>query len=127
MNSRVKNSQLLDDLFKYLALIGNSENAADQAILEQFLSRNFFIESNNETVCRNIQECIAYIEQNQSRFSKVTYSNFLEDPIITENKAVIHFHVECTLPNQKQNLNAIAILSIVAGRITRWIEVYHEI
>jgi len=130
MNSRVRNRQLLDVFFKHLALLGNPENEVDGVVLEQFLSRDIFIESNNELLCNNIDEFIAYIKKNHSRFSKVTYSSFLEEPIITENKAVIHFHVECisAIPaNQKQTFNAIAILSLESGKITRCIEVLHEI
>lgn len=120
--------ELITHFFSYLAYIGNSQNKVDASSLKEFVTEDFVIQSNNELISRGFPECLSYIEEMQNKYKLVSYSDFLEPPIIAENKAVVHFQVNClSHTGPDEFLDAIAILTFENGKISYWNEVYHEI
>ena len=120
--------ELIDHFFDYLSYLGNPENKIDIHSLQKFLSDECVIQSNNEILCRGIHEFISYINRMQQKYQSVKYSNFLEEPMLSQEKAVLYFYVHCVdRVKQTKNLAAMAILTIQNGKICNWTEVFHEI
>jgi hypothetical protein len=127
MNSFNEN-RLIEEFFIYLSYLGKHENKIDIQSLKKYVNDEFTVQSNSETLCQNIEEFIAYANRMKQKYEHVSYSNFLENPIISKDKAVVHFQVDCsTHEGAKSRLDAIAILTIRNGKIASWTEVYHEI
>jgi proline iminopeptidase len=119
---------LLSNFFKYLAFLGNPENKIDPNSLQSFFTDDCTVQSNHLLLTQGIDEFIAYINRNQERFEKVSYSNFLDEPVIAGNKATLHFQVDCTEKKGRQkNLDVIAIVTFKDGKICNWEEVYCDI
>ena len=119
---------IINQFFQYLSYIGNPDNKIDAHSLKKYLNDDCVIQSNNEILCRGIHEFIEYGKRMQQKYEKVSYSKFLEEPIISGNKAVVHFHVNCLDKSKtKSYLDAIAIITFQNGKIIFWTEVFHEI
>lgn len=119
---------LLSSFFKYLAFLGNPENKIDSSSLQCFFTDDCIVQSNNLILTQGIDAFIAYINRNQERFEKVSYSDFLDEPIIAGNKVTLHFQVDCTEKNGRQKkLDVIAILTFKNGKICEWKEVFCDI
>ena len=120
--------KLINQFFIYLAFLGNPENKADLSSLQSYLADNCIIKSNNEMIAQGIEEFHDYITGMQQKYTVVRYSDFLENPIICGDKAVLHFHVNClTTTGVSRYLDAMAILTIENGKISIWEEVFQDI
>lgn len=121
-------NELIEQFFSYLSYIGNADNNADVISLQNYVTDDFIIQSNNEILCRGIVECMSYINQMHEKYKHVSYSDFLETPIISTDKAVVHFHVKCVNKiGESRFLDAIAILTFQNGKIKFWKEVFQTI
>lgn len=127
--SRNKNTEeLISQFFKYLSYLGNPENKAALSVLQKYLDDECLIQSNREILCRGIHEFIAYSHRMQEKYTKVRYSDFLEEPIISGKKAVLYFLVYCSDRQEKQQiLETAAILTIRKGKICSWKEVFQPV
>lgn len=127
-SNMVNHQKLIDQFFHYLSYLGNPENKIDAASLQKYLNNDCIVQSNNEIISHDIDEFIAYINRMQEKYETVSYSSFLEDPILSKNKAVLHFHVSClTKTGTQRHLDAIAILTFHNGKISLWKEVFQDL
>jgi hypothetical protein len=124
----MKHLELTNQFFSYISYLGNPENKADVSCLQNYLAENCIVKSNNEILSQGIGEFYEYIMRMQQKYMAVSYSDFLEKPICSDNKVVLHFHVKClTRTGIHRYLDAIAILTIKEGRISMWEEVFQDI
>ncbi|HSX38846.1 MAG TPA: nuclear transport factor 2 family protein [Chlamydiales bacterium] len=120
--------ELIIQFFTYLSYLGNPENKPDASFFQNYLADNCIVKSNNEILSQGIEEFLDYIEMMQQKYLTVSYSDFLEPPIICGDKAVLHFHVDCLMKTGvRRNLDAMAIVTIEKGRISIWEEVFTDI
>jgi hypothetical protein len=113
--------------FNYLTLLGAGADADSQS-LQEYVANDCVIESNEIIVCRGLGGILDYTKKMQQKYERVSYSDFLEAPIMYGDKAVIHFHVSCLgKDGTKSILNAIAILTFKNGKIAYWNEIYCEL
>lgn len=123
-----REKKLLEDFFTYLSFLGVPENKIEEPSLRIFMDPESVIESNNTILSRGIYEFITYINSMQNKYEKVCYSPFLEEPLIEEHRAAIHFQVDCTEKNGSQQLlDVLVSLSFKKGKIKHWTEVYSSI
>ena len=120
--------ELVNQFFTYLSYLGNPDNKPETSSLQNYLADHFIVKSNNEIISQGVEEFRDYIIRMQQKYAIVSYSDFLENPIICGNKTVLHFHVNClTKAGVQRYLDAIAILTLEKGRISVWEEVFQEI
>lgn len=117
---------LIDHFFNYLSCLGK-QNKIDFSSLQKYMHDECVIQSNNEILCQGINGFIDYINRMQQKYESVNYC-FLEKPIISDDKAVLHFQVEClTKAEEVRHLIAIAIVTIQNGKIRYWKEVFQDL
>lgn len=106
---------------------GKPGNKADFSKLSQFFSPTVLVVSNENQVSKNLQEFQNRIKNIQTRFPTITYTKFLEKPIIARNKVVIRYNLE-TMDTQgkKREVVVIAILTVENDKVVQWTEVLHE-
>ncbi len=122
--SQTKILELLVQYFGYLSCLGNQECKPDPDSLRRYITEESVIRSNGEILCEGIDACVDYILQMQAKYSKVTYLQ-LDEPIVSGDKAVVHFRVDCN--HVDLSLEAIAIVTFRDGKISYWNEVFHDL
>lgn len=120
--------KLVTGLFNVLKnYLKDSSTIPATSELEKYLSPRIRLTSNERTVCRNIGDFLLRIREVQKHFEEVKFSDFLEDPIIAENKIVLHFKIDAMRPTgQKTQYQIAAILNVEDGKIDKWTEIMHE-
>lgn len=117
----------IEQFFNYLTFLGDPEHEIDFYSVQSFMTCDCTIQSNNIIISQGIEEFIAYIHRMQNKYENVSYSSFLENLLIFENKAAFHFQVQCIEKNGLQrNLEAIALVIFQEGKISYWKEVFCE-
>ncbi len=110
---------LIKQFFKHL----NSKVTLDS--LQDFMTADCTVESNGSILSQGTLEFIDYLNKMQKKYENVSYSEFLEEPIISANKATFHFQVDCTEKEGNQRmLDVIAIVTFEKGKISHWKEVF---
>lgn len=118
----------IQQFFQCLEIWGNSETNVDLSPLKNLMNSDCIIQSNNTILSQDIYEFCAYIHRMQKKYTKVVYSNFVEDPILFDNRATLHFQVHSIEQNGVQkNLDVIAIVTFKNGKIAHWKEVFCDI
>lgn len=120
--------KLLNGLFGLLRKYAEDRKAVpSQTELERYVSHRVRVSTNDRTTCRNIGDYMMRIREAQKHFEKVEISDFLEEPIIGDQRIVVRFNVDVVRPNgQKTQFQRIAILKIEEDKIANWNEVIHE-
>ncbi|MBS0629350.1 MAG: hypothetical protein JSS30_03890 [Verrucomicrobia bacterium] len=120
-------SDTIDHFYQYLSLIGNPDNPVTMQHLQRYLDDDFTILSNNEILCNDIHEALDYFTRCQKKYRSVLYSPFVEPPIISGEKAVLHFKIDgLDWEGGRVLLDVMAILTFQNGKIGKWKEVFHQ-
>lgn len=120
--------KLVHGLFRLLKdYAENRASVPNSSQLEHYLSNKIRLISNERAVCRNIGDFLLRIREVQKHFEEIQFSDFLEEPLVADQKIVLRFHIDgIRSTGQKSQFQVFAILTVNQGKISEWIEILHE-
>lgn len=120
--------KLLNGLFGLLRKYAEDRKTVpSQTELERYISHRVRVTTNDRTTCRNIGDYLLRIREAQKHFEKLEFSDFLEEPIVADQRIVVRFNVDVVRPNgKKAQFQRVAILKVEEDKIASWNELIHE-
>lgn len=126
--SKEKALSLVYDFYHQLQTWVSTEKVPAQNEIERYLSHNFKLTSNGNTLCKSSSEYLNRIKKFQERFSRFEFSKPLEEPVVNGNEIAIYYKVDLT-PRKGGGSKQVFILAIGAiedNHIVHWTQVAHE-
>lgn len=118
---------LINNFMEKFQEIVNRPNAPKAADLDKLLATSFQLAINEKTDAKNLNDYLSRIMAYQKKFSHVSLSDLLEEPLIMDNKAVVQFEVNLTPRSGKKTIIAVmAIVTIEGNKIIKWTQVSHD-
>lgn len=118
---------LLNGFLNQFLMICNRSKTVSTGDFEKFLSPKFQITSNGKLVGKSLVDYASRVTNFKKRYSRVEISKRLEEPIFSNNKAVIYYQAVLTSQTgQKSEISVISIATIENDKISQWLQVMHE-
>lgn len=119
---------LLNGFLQQFQVSCNKTGAPKSADFEKFLGRNCKFWSNGKVVSNNLNEYLEHITKFQQKYSHIEISRRLvEEPVISENKAVFLYNVHLKKrAGGDAQMYIMAVANITENKITQWTQVAYE-
>lgn len=110
----------LFDLFRTYESLATTPSLTE---LERFFSPTFQLISNGQIVSRSIPEYIEFYSHFRKKVSEVQITEFLEEPIASENRVLIRYNKNVTEKNgHRLQFQIISTFTITQDHIIQWTE-----
>ncbi len=114
----------IDHLFEFLTRAGKAGYKVDRAHIEEVFCPHVVTSSNGHVTAHNSQELTARFLQIHQQYPKAVYSQFLQEPIISENRAALKFDVDLwDIANNKIRIHVAAFVTFDGNHVHTWDEV----
>jgi hypothetical protein len=105
----------------------NQTHDPKPAQLEHFITSNFQLSSNGQIKVKNPNEYLSRIEKFRKRYSHIEFSDIFEEPLVNDNKIVIHYEVTLNARNgEKKQVYIMAIATVEDNKFSKWVQAAHE-
>lgn len=122
-----ESKQLIQHFFELFQNWCNQSSLPSKEELEKYLTDNFQLISNDKLICKDCSDYAQRLGGIQNKYSHLSLSKFLEEPLICGDKMVVRYNVDFTLKDgQKGQINVMAITKIQDKKFSSWTEVMHE-
>jgi hypothetical protein len=114
--------------FKKVSTCCSQSKSATLSEVEDSLARNFELISNGHTVCKHSGDYLSRLQRFQKKYSSFEFSKPLQEPIVQGHRLAFQYKVDLKSHNgQEKEVYISTIASIENHKITRWIQVDHEL
>lgn len=119
---------VINNFFEVLQNLCNSDTPLKTADLERSISRQVEFSSNGQVVCHSSSEYLSQIEKYRRAYSSFEINNYMDEPLVADNKAIINYDVQLVERKTKKEIdvNVMAIVTIEDGKIVHWNQVANE-
>jgi hypothetical protein len=119
---------IIYDFFKFFQKSISQSSAINASELEQYLSKNFELTSNGQTITRSAAEYLTRMQKFQKKYSKFEISKPLEEPIMHDNKFAILYRLNLTpRTGGSKEVYIMSFATFEDNKIRSWHEVSHEL
>lgn len=117
---------LINTFFNQFQTCLNRPAAPTLNDFQKILSNNFQISSNGQVKSKNLQEYLTRLQKLQQKYSHVELSSPIHEPLISDNKVAVVYHVDLTpRAGKKAQYYFMAIGTIEDNQFISWEQVTH--
>jgi hypothetical protein len=122
--------QAINAIYGFFKQVNDSckhETPATQAEIEPFLTKNFQLNSNGQTVCRSSADYLTRLQKFQKKYSRFECSKPVFEPVTEGNRIAFQYKVDLTSRSgQHKQVFITAIATIEHNKMISWYQTAHQ-